>query len=388
MELDKRKRFIINISYWAIILAIVYLVFKYLLHLVMPFFLALIFASVMRPLTKFLNRKCHIRYNIASIITVILFFAVLAGLVVLIVVNTATGVVDLVEKLPQLYTQSIEPGLRNMMQWLEDVANRFDPAVVELVENATPQIISAVGNAVTTFSMTLVSWLTGFVGKVPNLLLSTVICIIATIFMSVDYSRIARFITGQIPERFTHLFTSIRDSLTRTIVRYGKSYLLILLITFAELSIGLLIIRIPSAILIGLLIAILDIFPVVGTGLILLPWSVISLIQGNAVRGVSLLILYIVITVIRQIIEPKIVGRHVGLHPLVTLISMFVGTSLFGGIGLFGLPITVAIIKNLDDEGVIHIFKHAPENPDTPPEDESQPPAQGGPPAEPGKTVY
>jgi sporulation integral membrane protein YtvI len=381
MELDKRKRFIINISYWAIILAIVFLVFKYLLHLVMPFFLALIFASIMRPLAKFLNRTCHIRYNIAAIFSVILFFAILVGLVVLIVVNTATGVVDLVEKLPQLYTQSIEPGLQNMMQRLEEIANRFDPAVVELVESATPQIISTVGNAVTSFSMTLVSWLTGSVGKVPTLLLSTVICIIATIFMSIDYSRIARFIMGQVPERFTHLVLSIKDSLIRTIVRYGKSYLLILLITFAELSIGLLIIRVPSAILIGLLIAILDIFPVVGTGLVLLPWSVISLIQGNVVRSVSLLILYIVITVIRQIIEPKIVGRHVGLHPLVTLISMFVGASLFGGVGLFGLPILVAIVKNLDDEGVIRIFKHDPEK------QAGTPPAQDGS-AGPGKTVY
>ena len=386
MELDKRKGFIINIGYWAIILAIIFLIFKYLLQLVMPFFLALIFASVMRPLAKFLNRKCHIRYNAAAIFSVILFFALLVGLVVLIVVNTATGVVDLVERLPDLYRQSIEPGLQNMLHWLETAANRFDPEVVELVENATPQIISAASNAVTSFSVTLVSWLTGLVSTVPSLLLSTVICIIATIFMSVDYSRIARFIMAQIPERFTHLVISIRDSLVRTIFRYGKSYLLILLITFAELSIGLLIIRIPSAVLIGLLIAIMDIFPVVGTGLVLLPWSVISFLQGNVIRGISLLILYIVITVIRQIIEPKIVGRHVGLHPLVTLISMFVGASLFGGVGLFGVPIMVAIVKNLDDEGIIHVFKR-PSEAGSSVSGQNDTPPTGNPPAS-NRTVY
>jgi predicted PurR-regulated permease PerM len=139
--------------------------------------------------------------------------------------------------------------------------------------------------------------------------------------------------------------------------QYGRSYVLILGITFAELTLGLLILGVKRFVLIALLIAILDIFPVLGTGTVLIPWAVIALIQGSIGRGIGLLVLYAVITVIRQVIEPRIVGKHVGLHPLITLICMFVGTSLFGWIGLFGLPILMAILLELHNSGTLRVFR-------------------------------
>ena len=120
---------------------------------------------------------------------------------------------------------------------------------------------------------------------------------------------------------------------------------------------GLWLLRQPRALLLAFLIALFDLFPVVGAGLILLPWAVVTLVGGAFAKGLGLLALWIIVIVLRQIIEPRIVGRSVGLHPLVTLMSMFVGAKLFGGIGLFGLPISCAIVKSLDDGGIIHILK-------------------------------
>lgn len=95
-----------------------------------------------------------------------------------------------------------------------------------------------------------------------------------------------------------------------------------------------------------------------GTGGIIIPWAVISLIQGNIFLGCGLLILYIAITIIRNIVEPKIVGSQLGLHPVVTLASMFVGLQVFGGLGLFGMPITLSLLKHLNDNGTIHILRN------------------------------
>lgn len=89
----------------------------------------------------------------------------------------------------------------------------------------------------------------------------------------------------------------------------------------------------------------------------MIPWAIISLITGDFFRGFGLLILYLLITVIRNIVEPKIVGHQVGLHPVVTLASMLAGLNLFGIIGLFGFPITLSLLKNLNDRGVIRLFK-------------------------------
>jgi predicted PurR-regulated permease PerM len=121
--------------------------------------------------------------------------------------------------------------------------------------------------------------------------------------------------------------------------------------------------RYQKAPLIALLIALFDLFPIVGAGLILFPWAIISFIQGNIIKGIGLAALYLVVIIARQILEPKVIGRQVGLPPLVTLICMFVGTSLFGALGLFGLPIAAAIIvsMNNDPEVPITIFKRIPQ---------------------------
>ena len=128
-------------------------------------------------------------------------------------------------------------------------------------------------------------------------------------------------------------------------------------LTFVELSIGLSILGIDNSIIIALLTSILDILPVLGTGAVIIPWAIISLILGDIWVGIGLIIVYLIITVIRNIIEPKIVGTQLGLHPLVTLISMFMGVNIAGLFGLFGFPILLSLLMYLNKEGIVKIFK-------------------------------
>ena len=109
--------------------------------------------------------------------------------------------------------------------------------------------------------------------------------------------------------------------------------------------------------LIALLISVFDILPVLGTGGIMIPWVVIDVILGNYSLALGLLVLYLIITVIRNIIEPKIVGKQIGLHPVITLASMFVGVQLLGVWGLFGFPIGLSLLRHLNDTGTVKIFR-------------------------------
>ena len=129
-----------------------------------------------------------------------------------------------------------------------------------------------------------------------------------------------------------------------------------MLLTFFELTVGLHILGIKNALVIAFLIAIFDVLPVLGTGGIMLPWILISFLNNQVKTGVGLLILYLVITVIRNIIEPKIVGKQIGLHPLLMLMCMYLGARLFGFLGIFILPILILIVQNLNDTGIIHIY--------------------------------
>jgi predicted PurR-regulated permease PerM len=136
-----------------------------------------------------------------------------------------------------------------------------------------------------------------------------------------------------------------------------QGYILILLITFGELAIGFTLLRIDYSVLIAVAVALLDILPVVGTGTVLIPWSLISLLIGKIPQGIGLLVLYITITVVRNIIEPRIIGARIGLHPLATLIFMYLGLHLFGVIGMLLLPLIIILLKNAQDAGVLKIWK-------------------------------
>lgn len=356
-ETNKRKRVITNIIYWALIAAIVFLVFKYLIGLIWPFFLAFIFAWLLRPLIRVMTEKWRMRYNISAAICLVLFFLVAGGIITAIIFRIISTASDAVAAIPTLYTETIEPGLTRALVKVEELLQRISPEMYTAVDDALGNVISSISSAVGTFSVKAVTAVSGWVTKLPSLLLSLLICLIATVFMTMDFPGIKAFVLRQIPAKTRRIITETMDSLKRVIFRFGKGYLIVMVITFSEILLGLLVVRQKNAVLIAAAIAIFDIFPIVGAGMILAPWAIITLISGSLGKGLGLLALWIIVIVVRQIIEPRIVGRSVGLHPLVTLMSMFVGTKLFGGIGLFGLPITCAIVKSLNDGDVIHVLK-------------------------------
>jgi predicted PurR-regulated permease PerM len=143
----------------------------------------------------------------------------------------------------------------------------------------------------------------------------------------------------------------------------AKAYTVLIMITFSEMLVGLSLLKLFGLykggyiFAIALITAVVDIFPVLGTGTILIPWGIWSLVTGNIGFGIGVIVLYIIITVIRQAIEPKIVADQLGLPPFVTIMAMYVGTQIFGFICLFLMPISVMIRKALSDEGSISIFK-------------------------------
>lgn len=354
---SKRRSFLINLLYWVAILAIVYLCFRYLLKLLMPFVIALLVAWILRPVCRWYRKKDPRGrlYTALVVATVLLFYLIIGGLVILILINVGADIAQRLSGLPALYTRTIEPGLRSLYISAEDLVSRVDPELEAVVGRVMPEVISSLSSAVSRFSVTAVTSITGFAASIPSALLTGAICIISTIFMATSFESILRFFKANLPEKVTVTAGYVVKSFRNVIMKYGVSYFLIMLMTFGEIAVGLLIIGKPNAILIAALIAVFDIFPIVGAGLILLPWTIVTFIQGSTLQGIGMAILYVVVIVVRQIMEPRIVGKQVGLPPLLTLACMFVGTSLFGGLGIFGLPILAAILTNLNDDPEVPI---------------------------------
>lgn len=357
LRTQKRRTFIINCIYFALIFGIIFLFFRYAIHLVMPFVIALLVSLLVKPLINLISSKCRIKRKLVSVLVVLLFYGTVGVLAVLLIIKLFYSAKDLFLRLPDFYTQNMEPFLMGVFDALEKTISRFDPSLVTAFDAISQNLTQSLGNAISTVSMNLVGSITKYATSVPGILINILITIISTFFIAADYYVITGFLSRQIPEKTRAFLGSVKAQLGKTLGQYIRSYALILLITFAELSIGLSIIQVKNAFLIAAVIAVFDILPIIGSGLFLIPWSIISLVQGEYLMALGLILLYVIITVIRNIIEPKIIGTQVGLHPIVTLVSMIVGAGLFGGFGLIGLPVTIALIKSLDDTGVIHIIK-------------------------------
>ncbi len=366
MELEKRKRFIVNFLYFAIVLGLAILLARYALGVLMPFLVALIVSLLLKPIVQFLRVKWHFHKGIAGVIVVLLFYILIGFLLFVLGAQLFYAARSFFIRLPSVYTNSVVPWLNGAFASLQSFAEKLDPDAAAAYNIVATNLTETLGQTVVNISKQVVSWATGITLKTPRFLLRLLIAVIATVFLSIDFIKIKAFILRQLSENNRNLLHNIRVHLGRTLWRYTRSYALILFITFAEIALGLTIIGVERAIGIAVAIALFDILPVVGSGMVLLPWTIITLVSGDYMRALGLGILYIVVIVVRNIMEPKIVGDRVGLHPIVTLLAMVLGTFLFGGIGLLGLPITLALIQSLNAKGVIHLYKTDPETPSSP----------------------
>ena len=197
---------------------------------------------------------------------------------------------------------------------------------------------------------------------IPTILTATLISIIACFFVTCDYDGFTGMIKKNVSEEHEKLLVRSKKLLGDILGKWFKSYATIIFITFCEVAIGLNILKLIGVydggylVAISIVTAVVDILPVLGTGTVMIPWAVINFFTGNVGLGIGLLILYAIITVIRQILEPRLVAMNVGIHPVLTLMGMYLGVQLFGVIGIFLLPITFVLLKALNDEGIVHLW--------------------------------
>lgn len=357
MEYTKQKRFITNILFFGFIALLVYVTLEYVLRWVSPFLFAFIFAYVLRRPALFLSKSARIPYKPVAVLLVLLFYCTIGVLISLAGVKILSIIADFVSGLPPLYADKIVPSLSSFFGEIEEAVSRMDPTLIPVLNDLFTQLIQSIGEMVSDLSVKIVSLVSGYASSLPVFFIRILIMVISTFFIAADYDVLTGFVGRQFTGRSLLLMREIKRYVVGTLFVCIRAYALIMTITFIELSIGFTIIGISNPILVAFLIALFDILPVFGTGGIMVPWAVISVIQGHYTLALSLFTIYIIVTIIRNIIEPKIVGSQIGLHPVVTLISLFVGAQLFGVIGLFGFPITLSLLRHLNETGVIKLFK-------------------------------
>ena len=356
-QYEKRKKFIINTIYILLIVAIAYVTLKYIAPLISPFIFAFVIAFILKKPAQTIALKTKLPRKLVSFLLVLVFYSTIGVLFALAGIKIISTVSGIVSTLPAFYENQLSPLLMGTFDAIEKTVLRIDPALVQTFNEAFDTFISSQGENVTKISMAAVGSLSGFASSLPSFLIRTLLTIISTFFIAIDFELFTTFMRNQFSSKGNVIIQTIKSYMTNTLFVVIRSYALIMSITFVELSIGLSIIGIQNAIVIAFFIAIFDILPVLGTGGIMIPWTIMTLIQGDFNTGIGLLVVYVVVTIIRNILEPKIVGGQLGIHPVVALLSMFVGANLLGVVGLFGFPITLSLLKHLNKTGIIKIYK-------------------------------
>ena len=223
--------------------------------------------------------------------------------------------------------------------------------VLRTAGTESAEAVSRAGELLTGMSGTLLQQVSGIAVNIPGMCFKLLLAVISTVFMELDFPQIMRFLEKIIPEKWKETVSAVKKGTFGTMGKCAAAYVFIFLMTFAELAAGLLLLRIEGAFAIAFLIAVLDILPVLGTGTVLLPWAVIAFAGGNARMGIGVIGLYLIITVVRNIVEPKLVGKQMGLSPVVMLPCMIVGLHFFGILGLFGVPLLASFLKKLYSDG-------------------------------------
>jgi len=348
---EKYIKFGIKLLQIALIVLSIYVLIKYLLPFFAPFVVAIIIAFINEPVVLLLE-KLKVPRKLGSIISLLFTICVMAVIITLGVIKIYNELVSLQGNVT-IYSDKLVHYTDQFTAYYKNLPVDISSAIKQGVISFIPQAKSLVAGTVTYLIETIKS--------VPKMAIFIIMTLLSTYFISSDMKKIKSFLYKQIPKEWTANFTGLKTDTIRAMIGYFKALLLLMAITFIEVCFGLIIIstfvtKVDYILVLALIVALSDAIPVLGTGIVMIPWILWSLIIGNPAMAIGLLIIYVTGVVVRQILEPKIVGDQLGLHPLATLLAIFIGLEVFGILGFFVGPITMIILKSFQTTGILKIW--------------------------------
>ena len=355
MAENRKVKFLINIAFIAVCIAMAYYALRYLPGLFMPFIVALLIVLVTNPLVNLLERKLNIPRKIGGPIITILAIGLIVLLFYFLVTVVLSEASDLVKDISDL--------LKSMPERWEKVITSYESFLDRIglptaLRNAF-DFNRLVTNMTSSLSKTLdvQNIVSGIVSNASSFLFGFFIMVVATVLLSADYVRIRAFVMRQLSPKHQKTMLNVKAFMKTTVWGYTKTYAIIFAFYFVAMLVLFLVLNVEHAALLSFLIALVDLLPVLGLGIVFSPWAIVCFIGGDVWFGIALIAAYVVLTFVRNLIEPKLIGKQVGIHPFVALLALYLGLKLFGVIGVFILPLAVILLKSEHDAGRLHLWK-------------------------------
>lgn len=326
-------------------------VMDYVLRWVLPFIIGFLLSRMALPLRTLMINRFRMKDKLASVLATTLVLVLFLGLVVGIIFFLYQGILPFLDNLEQLY-EDLSAQLSQTGDRLMEYFSSLPEALRESLEEAMKGIPRSID-----FAGLIGGPLLRAAGNVPLFLLSIIATLVSAFFFVIDNKRIRNFVTKLIkPDLYTKISRTYRH-LFSNLFKWLKSQTILALICAVELLIGFLILGLKHPLLLAGIIAFVDFLPVLGAGGVLIPWALIAFILGNVKLAIGLLVLYVVILMVRNLVEPHVLGQQIGMHPLLTLFSIYLGFRMYGFLGMLIVPLLFITVIQLNQWGYIRLWR-------------------------------
>lgn len=346
MEREKWQKRSAALISAALILVGIYILLKYALAVLLPFLVALGVSLPISSLAKRSSRSLGGGVKAWSGFYVAVFWLALALLLTLAIRRLQGEAEELISYLSEnigVISAEVERLTERSLGLSSDSALFSElGAVGERLGDGLTSALTGIGERLSEWLATSIG---GLAVAMPRVVIGTVVAIVSSFYLCSDLDKIKDYLFGFIEEGSRQRVRGMLSQVLRGIKAYAAAYFWLFLITFLELYLGLLLLGRRYALLIALLLALVDMLPLFGAGVFVVPWGIILILQGDLRVGIGLLVLLGLMSIVRQIVEPRLVGKKLGIHPLASLCSMYVGLRLFGIWGMLLAPVAVLVIK-------------------------------------------
>lgn len=320
--------------------------FSYLLPISLPFLLGGALALLSEPAVRLLTKRCHLRPSWATAIGVSAVCLLSMAILTILFTFCMRQLVRLSDFWPQLEATLIRT-IQALRQWLLDLSPRMPESIRRLIDQLSQDLLSDSSSLLSELLSKLPQLATSLLGNLSEWLLGIVTGIIAGYMISVRLPKFRSWCKNKLPARWQTEYLPAVRRIKKALGGWILAELKLALVAFVLLLIGFWLLGLEHILALAALITLVDAFPVLGVGTVLLPWSMLRLIQGDQALGFGLLGLYAAIWLIRSVLEPKLVGKELGLDPLLTLLCLYAGFRLWGFSGMLLSPIIAIAVTQI-----------------------------------------
>jgi len=360
MTTSKRRyvKALINILVFTVsLLLIVFLAPKVLVFFA-PFVIGWIIACIASPMVRFLEEKLKIKRKASTAFVIILVLALVILCLYLIGSKIVHEAINMINDLPMIWS-AWEKDLNEVGKLLAAVISKFPESVQDSVNSLT----SAVGNLIVgmleSVGTPTIEIVSNFAKSLPAVIISIIMCLLSSYFFVADRNELYGFLRKYTPASVKKPWNIIQNSVIKSVGGYIKAQFKIEFWIYLLLVIGLLILRVNYVLIVALGIALLDIIPFFGTGTVMVPWAIIKLLSGEYGMAIGLLVTWGISQLVRQFIQPKIMGDSMGMPAIPTLFLLFIGYKLGSVLGMIlALPIGLVVVT-LYKAGVFDTTKNS-----------------------------